>query len=72
MPKIPNPRNIFDVLLILENSVQYFLDGFPTVIVLSSLALEVIPGKGFLIAALVPPDLAKKCAAGAAHFPVDL
>lgn len=67
MPKIPNSRNIFDVLLILENSVQYFLDGFPTVIVLSSLALEACPGMGFLIAAYLP-SYAKKSAAVAALF----
>jgi hypothetical protein len=35
---------------------MYFQDSFPQIIVLSSLALEVIPGKGFVIAALMPPD----------------
>ena len=67
MPKLPNSRNIFGVLLILGNSVQYFLDGFPTVIVLSSLALEACPGMGFPIAAQLPP-YGKKSAAGAALF----
>lgn len=67
MLKLPNPRNICAVLLIFEYSVQYFLDGFPTVIVLSSLALEACPGIGLLVAAHLPP-YGKKSAAEAALF----
>jgi len=59
-------------LVITKISWLYFQDGFPQIITLSSLALEAIPSKGFLIAALMPPNFAKKCAAEAAHFPVGL
>ena len=66
MPKLPNSRNIFGVLLILGNSVQYFLDGCPWDGDLPSLALQADPGDYFCVAAHLPPLGKKECAAEAA------
>lgn len=52
--KIPRSRKNSSHYCNLENAIQYFLDGFPMVINLPSLALEVILAKGFLFAAHLP------------------
>lgn len=54
------PRGDLLATFTTKNPIQYFLDGFPMIIVRSSLALEPCPGMGLVFAALLLPRDKKK------------